>query len=70
MIETRGLGAGSYPTPIEKDETNIDIKIHLTIETTDIFPESWDKKEIEEYIKGNVREYLSDGDIEIHEIEV
>ena len=67
-IETIGLGAGSYPTPIEKDET--DITIHLEIKTSDIFPETWDKQEIEDYIKANIKEYLQNGDIEINEIEV
>ena len=67
-IETIGLGAGSYPTPTEKDETNITIQVE--IKTADIFPETWDKQQIEDYIKGNIKEYLRDGDIEIHEIEV
>ena len=68
MIETKGLGAGSYPMAPEKDETNITIQ--LEIKTTDIFPESWDKQEIEDYIKGNIKEYIRDGEIEIHDIEV
>ena len=67
-IETIGLGGGNYPTPIEKDETNIEI--HLTIKTTDIFPETWNKEEIEDYVKSNISEYLQSGDIEIHEVEV
>ena len=68
MIETEGLGAGSYPMAPEKDET--EITIQLEIKTSDIFPETWSKQEIEDYIKGNIKEYLRDGDIEIHEIEI
>jgi hypothetical protein len=66
--ETKGLGAGSYPMAPEKDET--EITIHLELKTTDIFPESWDKQQIEDYIRGNIKEYLLDSDIEIHEIDV
>lgn len=68
MIETVGLGAGSYPMAPEKDET--EIIIHLEIKTSDIFPETWDKEEIKDYVKGNIKDYLQDGEIEVHEIEV
>lgn len=68
MIETKGLGAGSYPMAPEKDET--EITIQLEIKTSDIFPETWDKEEIEDYVRGNIKEYLQDGEIEIHEIEI
>ena len=57
-----------YPDPPEKDET--EITIQLEIKTTDIFPETWDKEEIESYIRGNIKDYLRDGDIEVKEIEV
>lgn len=68
MIETKGLGAGSYPMAPEKDET--EITIQLEIKTSDIFPETWDKEEMEDYVRGNIKEYLQDGEIEIHEIEI
>lgn len=66
--ETIGLGAGSYPMAPEKNETNIEI--HLTIKTTDIFPETWTYFDKVNYIQANVEEYISNGDIEIHEVEV
>lgn len=68
MIETVGLGAGSYPMAPEKDET--EFTIYLEVKSSDIFPETWDKEQIEDYIKGNIKDYLQDGEIEVHEIEV
>lgn len=67
-METIGLGAGSYPMAPESDETNIEI--HLTIKTSDSFPETWEKQEIEDYIKANIQEYIQSGEIEIHEVEI
>ena len=57
-----------YPEAPEKDET--EITINLEIKTSDIFPETWDKEQIESYIRGNIKDYLRDGEIEIQEIEV
>lgn len=57
-----------YPEAPEKDET--DITIQLEIKTTDIFPETWDKEQIESYIRGNIKDYLRDGEITIIEVEV
>ena len=67
-METIGLGAGSYPKAHDSDETNIEI--HLTIKTSDTFPETWEKKDIEDYIKANIEEYIQNGDIEIHDVEI
>lgn len=68
MIDTIHIGAGSYPTPLEKDETTFELTI--TIKTSDIFPETWDKEEIKDYIRDNVREYLNYEDIENVDIEI
>ena len=57
-----------YPEAPEEDETNITIQ--LEIKTTDIFPETWDKEHIKNYIEENIKDYLRDDDITIHEIEV
>lgn len=62
------LMVDDYPMKPEKDET--EITIYLKIKTTDIFPETWEKEEIKSYIKGNIKDYLQDGEIEIEEIEV
>ena len=68
MIDTIHIGAGSYPTPLEKDETTFELTI--TIKTSDIFPETWDKEQIKNYIRGTIKDYLQNGEIEIKEIEV
>lgn len=57
-----------YPQAPEHDET--EITIYLTLKTTDAFPETWDEEQMKDYIKGNVRDYIYDADIEINEIEV
>lgn len=66
-METR-LMVYDYPEKEEKDET--EFTIYVEIKTSDIFPETWDKEEIKSYIRGNVKDYLHDGEIEIKEIEV
>ena len=70
MIETIGLGAGSYPMAPEKDESEKQITLYLEVKTTDIFPETWDKEQIQEYIKTNAYDYIQNGEIKINEIEV
>lgn len=62
------LMVNDYPMKPEEDET--EITIHLKVKTTDIFPETWEKEDIESYVKGNIRDYLIDGEIEIEEVEV
>ena len=57
-----------YPEAPEKDET--EITIIAEIKASDIFPETWDKEEIESYVRGNIKDYLRDGEIEVREIEV
>ena len=67
MIDTIHIGAGSYPTPPEKDETSFEI--FLSIKCSDVFPETWDEEEKKEYIKNEVKEYLyNSDDIEVHDI--
>lgn len=62
------LMVNDYPMAPEKDET--EITIQLEIKTSDIFPETWDKEQIKNYIKGTIKDYLQNGEIEIKEIEV
>lgn len=71
-METKGLGAGSYPTPLEKRTKEKNIKIWITLETTDEFPNNWDDEDIKLYIKTNINEYIRnyDTDLRIDEIEV
>ena len=67
MIDTIHIGAGSYPTPLEKDETTFELTI--TIKTSDIFPETWEKDEIENFIQAHLVDYLNYEDITVMEVE-
>ena len=67
MIDTIHIGAGSYPTPLEKDETTFELTI--TIKTSDIFPETWEKDEIENFIQTHLIDYLNYEDITVIEVE-
>ena len=71
-METIELGAGHNPTPLERHTQEKNIKIYITIETTDEFPEKWDDEDIKLYIKTNINEYIRnyDIDLKIDEIEV
>ena len=62
------LMANDYLEKEENDET--EITIQLEIKTSDIFPETWDKEQIKSYIRGTIKDYLQNGEIEIKEIEV
>ena len=62
------LMVNDYPEKEENDET--EITIQLEIKTSDIFPETWDKEQIKNYIRGTIKDYLQNGEIEIKEIEV
>lgn len=69
-METRGLGAGSYPdAPSEWNKTKtIEGKIWVCYEFETEVPESWDKDQIKEEIKDNLKEYqqdISEVDIDI-----
>ena len=62
------LNVYDYPQAPEYDET--EITINLTLKASDTFPESWDEEQMKDYIKGNIKDYIYDADIEIHDIEV
>lgn len=69
-METIELGAGHNPTPLERHTQETNIKIYITIETTDEFPKEWDRDDIKLYIKENINEYINTSDINVEEIEV
>jgi hypothetical protein len=69
-METIELGAGHNPTPLERHIQEKNIKIYITIETTDEFPKEWDRDDIKLYIKENINEYINTSDINVEEIEV
>ena len=50
-IETKGLGAGSYPEPKEEKEKHIQAHIVISFDLEYNIPENWDKETIVEYIK-------------------
>lgn len=68
-METKGLGAGSYPEPQENTKT-VHIKIHLTVSGEFEVPKDWDKERIEDDIRANLDEYLSNSVEEDYEVEL
>ena len=70
-IETRGLGAGSYPTPPEEKPNYVNGKIYISYEFKEIeVPETWDREQILEDIKDNMAYYLEDSIEKIEEVEI
>ena len=68
-IETRGLGAGSYPEPtIYGKETQITLNVELTIKN--FYPKDMTRKDIEEDIRHNIRGYIDMGEIDDWEVEI
>lgn len=67
-METKGLGAGSYPQAPEIEEKSEDFEILVRIETCDSFPINWGEEEKKEFIKKYLDEYLRYGDAKIEEI--
>lgn len=63
MIETKGLGAGSYPEPPTQKTRNVEVKISVDYITEIEVPEDWDSSKILEDIKENLREYISESEI-------
>lgn len=59
-IETKGLGAGSYPEPEEIPTKDVTIKLYITCEIEDEFPKDMENDEIISYVKGNLNDYCLD----------
>lgn len=60
------LGAGSYPSPNDAEEQEINGYITITYKIKDeIFPKKWSLEDIIDYIKRNPDEFTN----EIYEIE-
>lgn len=71
-IETKGLGAGSYPEPPEKEEKEKHIKGTVTV-TYDIdtyVPIEYEDEEIIDYIKSDPDEYIFWDEYKEIEVEV
>lgn len=68
-METKGLGAGSYPEP--KDDTKV-VHIEITITGSDDIevPKHWDKERIRDDIRANLDEYFRNCVEEDWEVEI
>lgn len=70
-IETKGLGAGSYPEPLDEETKYINGKIHIYYEFKEIeVPDKWDKEKILEDIRENISYYIENSNEEIEEVEI
>ena len=70
-IETRGLGAGSYPEPPEEKTKTIDIKLNVEYTIRDLeVPEKWDLERIIEDIREYMSDYIQNAIIEDWEAEI
>lgn len=56
-IETKGLGAGSYPEPKEKKEKTMRAKVYISFDIEESIPENWEIEDMEEYIKEHYNEF-------------
>lgn len=69
-IETRGLGAGSYPEPKEDGkEVKVTLNVEFTISNMYV-PKNWSDKDIKEDIRHNIKSYIDMGEIEDWEVEI
>lgn len=59
-METKGLGAGSYPEPQDNTKT-VNIEITTTIINEIEVPKDWDDERIRDDIKENLDEYIDSG---------
>lgn len=69
-IETRGLGAGSYPEQPEEKTKNVKVTLTVTVKHIIEVPENWDEEAIKEDIKENMDEYLTDSMLEDWEVDI
>lgn len=69
-MDTSELGGGYNPTPIEKESNTSNIKIYITIETEDDFPETWEHYDKVQYVKGNIEEYIRTSNVKVEDIEI
>ena len=70
MIETKGLGAGSYPEPTYEETKIVKGTICIEYNFEVELPSNWDNEKIQEDIKNNLSEYISDSDYEIADIDI
>lgn len=70
-METKGLGAGSYPEPKEEKTKLISIHISIQYEINDLeVPSKWSFEDIQEDFKQNMVDYITNAEIEDFNMEV
>lgn len=70
-METKGLGAGSYPEPKEEKTKLINIHISIQYEINDLeVPSRWNFEDIQEDFKQNMVDYITNAEIEDFNMEV
>lgn len=68
-IETKGLGAGSYPEPAENGkEAKVTLNVEFTINM--FVPKNWSNNDIKEEIRHNIKDYINMGEVEDWEVEI
>lgn len=70
-METKGLGAGSYPEPKEEKTKKVNITIQIQYAINDLeVPSKWNFEDIKEDFEDNITDYLSNAEIEDLNMEV
>lgn len=70
-METKGLGAGSYPEPKEEKTKLINIHINIQYAINDLeVPSKWNFEDIQEDFKQNMVDYITNAEIEDFNMEV
>ena len=70
-METKGLGAGSYPEPKEEKTKLINIRINIQYAINDLeVPSKWNFEDIQEDFKQNMVDYITNAEIEDFNMEV
>lgn len=69
-METKGLGAGSYPMAPEVEERDENFEIFVRIKACEYFPTKWGDEDKKAFIEEHINEYLRYGDAEVEEIQL
>lgn len=70
MIDTTELGAGSYPTPPEKELKEVKANVVLSFDLEFEVYKDWTDEEIQNYIAENYNDFIDRFDEEIIEINI
>lgn len=67
-IETKGLGAGSYPEPSERRTKDVELTLKLEYTIRTEVPKKWNKEDIQEDVRKNTDEYIDEAILEDFEV--